>query len=82
DDFARTPIIFIGRVIATSTTQSNPFMGYADMTMKVDEAFKGTVAGAQIIVCTDLQGSMCGFGAIPVGARWQMWLTETKLTGF
>ncbi|CAF4108492.1 unnamed protein product, partial [Rotaria sordida] len=76
DSFAQTPIIFIGRVIATNVKQSNPFMGYADMTMEVEEAFKGTVAGAQITVRTNLQGAMCGFGAIPVDARWQLWLTE------
>ncbi|CAF4224962.1 unnamed protein product [Rotaria sordida] len=78
DSFAQTPIIFIGRVISTNVKQSNPFMGYADMTMEVEEAFKGTVAGAQITVRTNLQGAMCGFGAIPVDARWQLWLTESK----
>ena len=50
DDFVRTPIIFIGRVIATNTTQSNPFMGHADMTVEVEEAFKVSKKTNKILI--------------------------------
>ncbi|CAF1217776.1 unnamed protein product [Adineta ricciae] len=53
-------------------------MGYADITMKVEEAFKGVTAGDEIIVRTSLQGAICGRSKTPVSQRWQMWLTENK----
>ncbi|CAF2624426.1 unnamed protein product [Rotaria sp. Silwood2] len=78
DDFARTPIIFIGRVIY-KIPPTLPYNSY-EFTVEVEEAFKGTSVGAQIKVRTWEQGSMCGIGVVSVGFRWQIWLSENGVT--
>ncbi|UJR18176.1 hypothetical protein I4U23_005076 [Adineta vaga] len=74
-DFAQSPIIFIGRVIATNTQNSHAMMTYTKITMEVEESFKGVENGSQIVVHTEslLQGSSCYVGTISKGERWQIW---------
>ncbi|CAF0945778.1 unnamed protein product [Rotaria sp. Silwood1] len=78
DDFARTPIIFIGRVI-DKIPPPLPYNRY-EFTVEVEEALKGTSVGAQIKVRTWEQGSMCGIGLVSVGSHWQIWLSENGVT--
>ncbi|CAF1048999.1 unnamed protein product [Rotaria sordida] len=78
DDFAQTPIIFIGRVVAKNNPSTSS--GGVQLTMEVEEAFKGTSPGSRIVVQTREHVVACGLGMIPVGARWQMWLSENGST--
>ncbi|UJR19059.1 hypothetical protein I4U23_022190 [Adineta vaga] len=73
-DFAQTSTIFIGRVLHTNIKDSDSIFGYAEMTMDVQEAIKGTKAGDKILVRSDLEKLLCGRGSIPVGSQWQIWL--------
>ncbi|CAF1429212.1 unnamed protein product [Adineta ricciae] len=52
-------MIFLGRVISSTIKDSNLVMGYAQMTMEVEEAIKGTNIGHLIVIRSYLQGSMC-----------------------
>ncbi|CAF1301384.1 unnamed protein product [Adineta ricciae] len=74
-EFYQSTIIFIGRIISSSIKDFNSVMGYAQMTMEVEESIKGIKVGDFITIQSYLEGSMCGMGSLSNGSRWQIWLT-------